>query len=77
MPKVSESEDEIVQMAEAEKAFRTERRREIASLLGHIKDKVSAALSDANIDIPVYFTVPSTGPMMMFMTPGDPSLENG
>jgi hypothetical protein len=75
MPPITETDDEIAQMAEAEKAFRAERRREIALSLDQIAAGVSAALSSANIDIPVHFTVPSTGPMMMFMTPGDPSLE--
>jgi hypothetical protein len=75
MPKITESEDEITQMAEAEKAFRAECRREIASLLDQIDTEVSLALSSANICIPVFFTVPNAGPMMTIATPTDPSLE--
>lgn len=50
-----------------------ERRRNLALSLDQVATEVSAALSRAKLDIPIFFTVPSSGALMTFATPTDPN----
>jgi hypothetical protein len=64
-----DAEDDIAAMI-AE--FQAERRQNVVLALDQIAAEVSVALSGAKIDVRVFLTVPSSGPILTFATPLDP-----
>jgi hypothetical protein len=58
----------------AQRIQRVEQRQELSSALEQIAAEVTVALADVDLEIPVFFTVPSTGEAFVtFMTPADPT----
>jgi hypothetical protein len=78
MPQIIEDEFEpyLGAAADADRMYRDEQRNTLGSSLDQIASEVGAALSDAGIRIPVFFSVPSQGgAILTFATPLDPSEE--
>jgi hypothetical protein len=78
MPQLIETDDfDIGQAMAAARTERAEQRQHLTSSLTEIASEVTAALADAGLRIPVFFTVPSSGDALMtFATPMDPSDED-
>jgi hypothetical protein len=65
---------DIADASAAEQKYRADRRQRLTAALPQIAAEVTAALADANIRIPLFFSVPSSGrPLLTFATPLDPS----
>lgn len=74
MPQITETQDNHAELEDADHKGHAEMRRTLASSLNDIATEVNAVLRDADLRIPVFFTVPSSGESIMtFATPIDPS----
>jgi hypothetical protein len=56
----------------AEWRYNAKQRARLKACLSDIASEVTTALNDAGIVMAVFFTVPSSGPLMTFATPTDP-----
>jgi len=57
-----------------ERKYRAERRRKMISSLDEVATEATAALKDAGLTMPLFFSVPSSGEVLLtFATPADPS----
>ena len=60
-----------------ERRFRAGRRNKMISCLTEVAAEATAALNDAGLSMPLFFSVPSSGgALATFGTPGDPSEED-
>lgn len=50
-------------------------RAKLKASLNDVADEVTQSLQEAGIAVSVFFTVPSSGPLMTFATPTDPADE--
>jgi hypothetical protein len=78
MPHIIEDELEfrLAAAAESDRVYRDQQGQILVSLLNQIAAEVSAALSEAGIQIPIFFSIPSQGgAMLTFATPLDPTEE--
>jgi hypothetical protein len=57
----------------AEWRYNAKQRARLKACLPDIAAKVTTALSNAGLAIPMFFTVPSSGPVMTYATPLDPT----
>jgi hypothetical protein len=71
MPQTIEEKDYQDDSAE-EQQHNSERRKRLKNCLPSIANEVTKALHDAGLSLQVFFTVPSTGPLMTYATPLDP-----
>jgi hypothetical protein len=74
MPQIIEAEEQQESDHNAQAAERqNEQRATLRLCLNEIASEVTAALRDASLTIPVYFSVPSCGALVSFCTPTDPT----
>jgi hypothetical protein len=60
-----------------ERKYRAERRGKMISCLTEVAAEATAALNDAGLSMPLFFSVPSSGEALAtFATPGDPCEED-
>jgi hypothetical protein len=67
------TQEEMANSIEAQRKHRAEHRAQLTRVLPDIATEVTNALAAADIQIPIYFTIPSRGAMMSFGTPTDTS----
>ena len=70
MPQIIE--DNTYDDMTAELRHSDQQRARLKVCLPDIANEVTTALNDAGLSLPVFFTVPSAGPLMTFATPADP-----
>jgi hypothetical protein len=60
-----------------ERKYHAERRNKMIACLPEVAAEATAALNDAGLSMPLFFSVPSSGEALAtFATPGDPSEED-
>ncbi len=57
----------------AERRDNSKQRAKLKASLNDVGDEVTQSLREAGIAVSVFFTVPSSGPLMTFATPIDPT----
>jgi hypothetical protein len=72
MPQITNTEDAEDDISAMIAEFQAEQRQKIVLSLDQIAAEVSVALSGAKIDVRLFLTVPSSGPILTFATPLDP-----
>jgi hypothetical protein len=72
MPQFIEEHD-IQDEITAERGHNSEQRERLKACLSDIANEVTRTLDDAGIAISVFFTVPNSGSLLTFATPGDPN----
>ncbi|MDQ2763186.1 MAG: hypothetical protein M3Y22_06745, partial [Pseudomonadota bacterium] len=74
MPQVIEDDYDVGDPIAAERTYRTERRQKVISSLDEVAKEAAAALKEAGLTMPLFFSVPSSGEALLtFATPADPS----
>lgn len=77
MPQLIENETSLFAALEADKIRRSDRHELLTLLLPAIAEEVTAALAAANLQMPIFLTVPTSGDTVATLaTPHDPSGED-
>jgi hypothetical protein len=74
MPPIDNDKFDVADASAAYQIYRADRRQRLTAALPQIAAEVTAALANANIRIPIFFSVPSSGgSLLTFATPVDPT----